>query len=71
MLVNCSERKKPPTSSTSRITRCGVSGRNSAIAASETALSAALAISTRRKPKRRRIGPAANFMSARRVPRRR
>ena len=39
MLVNWSERKKPPISSTSRITRCGVSGRNSAIAASETALS--------------------------------
>ena len=39
-----------------------MSGRNRAIAARESPLSRALPSSTRRKPNRRRIGLAANFM---------
>jgi hypothetical protein len=51
MAVNCSERKKPPTSSVASITATGVAGVNAAQAARKTALIIALATRMDRKPK--------------------
>ena len=62
MEVNCSERKKPPASRIARMTICGVDGWNKATAAMNVQAMTALTSSTRRKPKRRRIGAAAVFM---------
>ena len=60
--VNCSERKKPPISSTSTMRRNGVAGVNSAQAAVNTELMIALVIRIRRKPKRRMIRAASDFI---------
>jgi hypothetical protein len=62
--VNCSERKNPPTSSTATISHHGVAAVNSAIASRKPAPTIAFTVSTVRKPKRRRIGWAVNFITS-------
>ena len=54
-LVNSSERKKPPTSSTPTIQANGTPGVNVAQAATNVALMSALTVSTALKPKCRRM----------------
>ena len=60
--VNCSERKKPPISSTAIMTANGVAGVNSPHAAVKAALNSALTISRLRKPKRRMMRAAKAFI---------
>ncbi len=55
MQVNCSERKKPPITSSAMISTTGVPGTNSAHAPSRIELMAPFHISVGRNPKRLRI----------------
>ncbi len=63
MLVNSSDLKNPPTSSTASTTAWGVPAVNNATAARNKLLTIALVTSTRLKPNRRRIGAAVVFMT--------
>ena len=63
-LVNCSERRKPPASSTTVMTKCGVAGVNSALASSTVDASTPLTISSRRKPNRCRMPRARGFTAS-------
>ena len=60
--VNCSERKKPPTSSTAIMTANAVCGVNSPQAAVSALAIRELTMRMRRKPKRRMIRAAKVFM---------
>ena len=60
--VNCSERKKPPTSSTAIIVPNGVCGVKKPHAAVKAELMSALTIRMRRKPKRRMMRAANVFI---------
>jgi len=60
--VNCSDGKKPPTSTTHQINQCGVPGKNSPYIAMAMPAQPALTISTVRKPKRPSMREVAAFM---------
>ncbi len=62
MLVNCSERKKPPTRSTKTIKAIGVATVNAAQAARKAELMIAFATRMLRKPNHRRIDAVAHFI---------
>jgi hypothetical protein len=62
MLVNCSERKKPPTSSTASITVVGVEIVKAPQAARNADAISVLPTSTVLNPSRRRIMAVAHFM---------
>jgi len=60
--VNSSERKKPPTRSTRKISPSGVAGVNTPQAARNTALTTPTTVSTGRKPNVPMIRAASVFM---------
>src|SRR3954470_17085702 len=62
MAVNCSERKKPPTTRMRKISVSGVEIVNSAQAARNTELTTALTVIMLRKPKVRMMRAASVFM---------
>src|SRR6478736_4391132 len=62
MAVNCSERKKPPTTRIIMISKSGVDAVNSADAARNTELTIALTTMILRKPKVRMMRAASVFM---------
>src|SRR5262249_57561833 len=62
MLVNCSERKKPPTKSRIIISAMGVAAVKPAHTARKAALTTELTTRTLRKPKRRKIIVTAHFI---------
>ena len=62
--VNSSERKKPPVSSVSNNSQCGVVGVNRAQAARNAPEIKPLTISVRRKPNQRSAVEAVNFINS-------